>query len=168
MEPASQPQGIGMLQIGFIVFLVFLLVGAALTYFFSYSYGKKLTNNTITKGMSGLSGTTLNLQCPAGQVISFTNNNSTTTRGAMVCSGDLQCDGFYQPASAGGQTITFFNPTNTIDVFNDTSFTDIQGCSGKNQCSWQIPSQSDPRLTGCLKSCSGTLQFIGTYDCIAS
>ena len=155
-----------MLQIGFIVFLVFLLVGVALTYFFSYQYGKKLTNNTITKGMSGLSGTTLNLQCPAGQVISFLNNNTSTNRGSMVCSGDPQCDGFYQTA---GQISNFFNPSNTINVFDDTSFTDIQGCSGKNQCTWQIPSASDPRLSGnCLATCAGTLQFIGTYDCIAS
>ena len=173
MDSGSKPR-MGMFQIGFIVFLVFLVIGAALTLFFSYQYGRKLTNNTTTKGMSGLAGTTINMQCPAGQVISFTNNNTYTTCGALVCSGNPQCDGF----AGGNQLANFFNPTTTIDVMNDTSFTDLQGCAGKQQCNWNVPVastnpvNSDPRLAGkCLSTCAGTngqLQFIGTYDCVSA
>lgn len=169
MDSGSTSSSTSMLTISFIVFLVFLLIAAAVTLFFSYSYGKKLSNNTMTFGMSGLAGSTVNLQCPAGQVISFTNNNPTTTRGALVCSGNPQCDGF-----AGNQLAHFFNTeepgATAIDVFNNSSFGDIQGCAGKQQCSWTVPVASDSRLGGtCLSTCSGSggqLQFIGTYDCV--
>jgi hypothetical protein len=154
-------------EIGVIIILVVVLGIAIYSFIMSRRYHGNISSNVMTKGMSGLSGTKVNLQCPAGQVISFKAGNPTSTRGSLVCLGDPKCDAFHQQA---GQDTTFFNPATTIDVFDKTisKFTDIMECENQEQCTWKIPSSSDSRIpvASCLSKCSN-LAFIGTYDCVA-
>lgn len=163
-----------MWEIGAIIVLLMILAAAAYTYYSAWKYrntpiggtGHTLANAVSTRGMNGVAGQKLNLTCPSGQVISFKPANTTSTRGALVCTGDAKCDPFYQK---GGQTKTFFNPSTTIDVFETGSkFTDLADCEGENSCEWEIPGAKDSRVDGCVASCKGTVSFIGTYDCIAA
>lgn len=160
-------------EIAAIVILLILVGVAGYSYFAAVQYkkrplgktGKTLADAVTTRGMNGVAGKTLELTCPAGQVISFAPGNATSTRGALICTGDAKCDGFYQRS---GQNTTFFNPATTIDVFGAGSkFTGLAECEGKNECSWTIPSVGDQRLTGCLAKCQN-LEFVGTYDCVAA
>jgi hypothetical protein len=152
------------LAVGLFIIAFFL----GISYYRSYRFGSGI-GAVITRGMSGLSGTTVQLTCPAGKTISFENNNPTTTRGALVCSGNPTCDGFW---STSGQNSSFYNPTNTIDVMASGSpFTDLLSLEGQNSGSWNIPLPTDTRIpsSSCLSGCSGQgqqLQFIGTYDCV--
>jgi hypothetical protein len=106
--------------------------------------------------MNGVQGQTVNLVCPPGQVISLAEGNTTAPRAVYICAGDTSCDPFYQPT---GQTSNFFNTQNTSDVSSQVS----AECSGKNTCSWSIPTNI---VTGTCSSCSGQIQLIGTYDCV--
>ena len=160
------------LEVAIVVLLIFAVIVVSYSYYGAYQKKKELLQKPSTKGMNGIGGDTINLTCPSGQVISFDKINATSTRGSLVCLGDGTCDGFYQP---NGQEKNFFNPSNTIDVFSDSSpFTDIKNCKGQQNCSWTIPVQTDSRLPtqsstpgACLKNCSGNLGFIGTYDCVS-
>lgn len=163
-----------MWEIAAIVILLMILGACVYTYYSAWQYrntpigntGQTLAKSVSTRGMNGVAGQNLQLTCPAGQVISFKPANTTSTRGALICTGDSKCDAFYQK---GGQTKTFFNPSTTIDVFaNDSKFTDLAACEGQNKCEWTIPGSSDSRVSGCIASCKGQVSFIGTYDCIAA
>lgn len=162
------------IEVAIITLLSFAVIIVIYTFVMALRYKNKLAKNTSTRGMNGVAGKTLNLQCPPGQVISFQEGNKTSTRGALVCTGSKTgvCDAFWQTT---GQNATFFNPKTTIDVFAKGSpITDLkEKCSGQNSCSWTVPSKSDsrlpidPRIPGsCLSSCDGILSFIGTYDCV--
>jgi hypothetical protein len=162
-------------EVAIMVLLIFAVIVVGYLYYGAYQKKNELIQKPSTKGMNGIGGDTINLTCPAGQVISFDKINTTSTRGSLVCLGDSTCDAFYQP---DGQEKSFFNPSNTIDVFSASSpFKDIKNCAGQQTCSWTIPDKTDSRLPkqsstpgACLKDCSGpsaTLGFIGTYDCVA-
>lgn len=159
-------------EVALLTILIMAVIVASISLFLSMRYRKTLDTNTITRGMNGIGGSSLTLQCPKGQVISFTNPNPTTTRGALICTGDATCDAFWNPTT--GQTSSFFAGTSggqpaSIDVFASGSlFTDIASCEGKESCQWSIPVNSDSRLAGtCLPGCSGQIAFVGTYDCVA-
>lgn len=158
------------LEVAIMVLLIFGVATVSYLYYKAYEKKKELVQKPTTKGMNGIGGDTVNMSCPSGQVISFDKINATSTRGSLVCLGDTECDGFYQP---DGQGKNFFNPSTTIDVFSAASpFNDIKGCAGKESCSWKIPDDTDSRLPSkratpgsCLKNCKGQIGFIGTYDC---
>lgn len=162
-----------MIEAGIVVILIFAVALLGYSLFMAVQNKKKLSKNITTKGMNGLAGATLNLSCPAGQVIGFDKINTTSTRGALVCLGDVSCDGFFQPGV--GQTTSFFNPSTTIDVFATGSKFDLkEECEGKQTCTWVIPNKNDSRLPvqssspgSCLAKCAGNMAFIGTYDCKA-
>ena len=148
------------------LFVVVLFLGIA--YYKAHRYGSDVGDATITRGMSGLAGQTVQLQCPPGKVISFTNNNPTTSRGVIVSSGDPGCDGFWQP-SGQGQLESFFNSEKTIDVMSSVGpFTDLLSLEGQNSGTWTIPLQNDSRIptSSCISSTTGQVQFVGTYDCV--
>lgn len=163
-----------MIEVAILVLLIFGVGIIGFYYYKAYENKNKLEQNPTTKGMNGLGGSTVELSCPAGQVISFDKINTTSTRGALVCLGDSKCDAFFQPNK--GQLSNFFNQTNTIDVFSASSpFTDIKECEGKETCSFTVPTADDDRLPlqsstpgYCLGKCNGQLAFIGTYDCKAA
>jgi hypothetical protein len=155
---------ISMWEVAIITILVIVAVTFGISYYLSNRLTKTLAGSTITRGMNGLAGTTVSLQCPAGMNISF-SNLSPTTRGALLCSGDASLDAFASPTGS-----SMYNTANIVDVFGAGSqFTDLLGCAGANTCSWAIPTTSDPRLAGTpVAGCTGQLQFIGTYDCVGS
>lgn len=176
-----------MLEVAIITILVFAVGLIIYSYIQARKYNKVLIQNTSTRGMNGLEGSVVNLVCPVGQVISFKSGNLTSTRGALICSGDTtgKCDAFFQYGV--GQKKNFFNPDTTIDVFSpDSKFTDIKSCEGKQTCSWTVPKKGDRRFPsllkitptnpkakqigpgpGCVGVCTGQIGFIGTYDCVA-
>ena len=130
----------------------------------SVIYNKKLNTKTITRGANGVGGSTLNLSCPTGMTISFQNNNPTTSRAVYVCTNpdandfeDQTCDPYY---SSKGQLSTFFNPATTQDQSTNIS----AACAGKQSCQWAIPATISNICNG--GPCTGTIQFISTYDCI--
>lgn len=156
---------LSMVEIAFIIILVMLVGASLITFVYAYRYQRSILQDVTTRGMNGRAGTTLNLTCPAGEVISFKNSNPTVTRGAIICSGDARCDPFFQQGI--GQSEHFFSQDNTIDVFADNRFSELKQCEGKNACNWTIPLSSDNRLANtCLGSCSGNIEFVGTYDCV--
>lgn len=134
----------------------------------SYYYGKKLQGKTTTRGLSGVSGQQLSLQCPSGQVISFANSNKTSSRAVLLAPGaaGTSCDPFFTPGA--GQSQYFFNQANTMDMLSGNPF-GLASCDGQNSCSFTVPLSSDPRLTsnGCLSG-SKSVSLIGTYDCVPS
>jgi hypothetical protein len=157
------------LEVIVVTTLIMLAIAMVVSYIASIFFGKKLASYVITRGMNGMQGTTLNLSCPVGQVIDFTNNNPKTTRGALICTGDASCDAF----ANYDQNNTFYNPATSIDVFGAGSpFTDLQKCAGQQTCPWTVPLKTDVRLAasgpyqGCLQRCLGKIAFVGTYDCI--
>lgn len=160
-----------MIEVAILVILIFGVILVGFYYYKAYQNKQQLIQKPSTKGMNGIGGSTIQLTCPPGQVISFDKINTTSTRGSLVCLGDPNCDGFFQPGV--GQNTSFFNPKTTIDVFSSSSkFTDIQECEGKESCEWTIPTSSDSRLPSqsttpgyCLTKCAGQVSFIGTYDC---
>ena len=154
-----------MWTIALLVILIMAVGVMGYNYYSSLSYGSELKSATISRGMNGIAGQTINLTCPSGTVIDFTNPNPTTTRGAIVCTGTSGCDAFW---SAAGQMGNFYT-ANIVDVFATNSpFTDLASLAGKNSGSWTIPTSSDTRIPSgsCLRNCQKPLQFIGTYDCI--
>lgn len=128
-------------------------------------YKKKLQSKITTRGMSGSSGQTVDLVCPAGQNISFENPNSTTSRGVLYspAGAGTTCDPFY---SSSGK---FFNPSATVDLFASGITSPLLQCEGLNSCSYTVPtpSQISTSLPGgsCLVA-SQEIYFVGTYDCI--
>lgn len=153
-----------MWTVALITILVIGLVTASIAFYLAYAYSKALRGTTITRGMNGLAGDTINLVCPAGQTISF-DNSSPTTRGAIFCSGDANLDAFSPPTGS-----SMYNTSNIVDVFAPGSqFTDLLGCEGQPSCSWTVPVATDPRLAGSnVAGCTGQLQFVGTYDCVSA
>lgn len=136
----------------------------------SYLYGKKLAGKTTTRGMSGISGQTVVLQCPAGQVISFTNNNPTTSRGVLLApsAAGTQCDPYFTPGV--GQSQHFFNQGTTMDLMASGNPFSLSSCEGQNSCSFVVPSPNTQGVSAvsCLAASTSPLSFIGTYDCVPS
>jgi hypothetical protein len=134
----------------------------------SYLYGRKLAAKTVTRGMSGTSGQTVNLQCPSGQVISFSNTNPTTSRGVLLAPSGAggSCDPYFTQGS--GQTQHFFNQSSTMDLLASGNPYNLSACEGREECSFTVPSPGDPNLgqVPCLSQAS-SISFIGTYDCVA-
>ncbi len=157
--------GTAALITGFSIVFIFLAYSSISSYF----YGKKLRGLTVTRGMSGTSGQTVNLQCSPGQVISFNNTNITTSRGVLLnpAAAGTGCDPFFTPTT--GQSSTFFNPSTTMDLMASGSPFNLQQCAGQNSCTFTVPLTSDTNITStCLSSNNGVKQisFIGTYDCV--
>lgn len=154
-----------------IVIIAGVVVGAGVliavvSWWMSRSYSETLYQSSITKGMNGLSGDTIQLACPLGQVIAFPNDNPTTTRGAIFCPGMSTCDAFFNPSK--GQATSFFSP-NIVDVLgNLSSFPALSACAGQQSCSFTVPSASDLTIgPACVKGCKNSLAFVGTYNCVA-
>lgn len=150
--------------------LIFLIIRA-------YKFKKTLNDRVVTRGLSGVGGSTVNLSCPAGQKISvframYICTNPTTPGGGTAQVEDPTCDPFY---SSQGQFTSLYNADTTIDVVanpNDatTAANIVQQCNGQEKCSFTIP-QADPssssRIGMCSgKTCTGTVQLVGTYDCV--
>lgn len=153
-----------------LVLILVLLVGAGLailTFFTSYRQRSKIASSVVTRGLNGVAGQTLQLQCPAGSVISL--KEASTPRAVYVCSNPTSsnfespsCDPYYQ--GSNGQFSSYFNPATTIDVSSTVS----AACAGKNSCSWTVPSSSSSDVATICNgmSCAGEIQLIGTYDCV--
>ena len=147
------------------------LVGVFLAYsaISSYLYGRKLRGATVTRGLSGQSGQTVNLQCQPGQTISFTNNNPTTSRAVLlapVFSG-ATCDPFFTPST--GQSQTFFNQSTTVDLLASGAPYNLSACEGRETCTFTVPAPTDSALSGLASGClsqAGSVSLIGTYDCV--
>lgn len=158
-----------MLAYGLLVIAIFFVGYMAYATFTSIRYGHTLKDTVSTRGMNGSSGQTVQLSCPAGQAISFQNSNTTMTRGALTCGGSdstAGCDAFW---STNGQYTNFFTPNIVDTLASGSPFSDLTSLSGKNSGSWVVPSPSDSRVpsSSCVKGCS-SLNFIGTYDCVAA
>lgn len=161
---------VSMIEIGMIILLMMFCAAVITSYVFLYQEKSKYNISTTTKGMNAIGeGKTINLTCPSGQVISFKNLNTHTTRGALVALGDTTtCDPFYQQT---GQTDNFFNPQTTIDLLGSTSPFDLKSCEGKTSCKFTIPTKSQIKsaVPGiCLGITTGDIGLIGTYDCTPS
>jgi hypothetical protein len=142
---------------------VFIATSAIL----AYLYSKKLDGKTITRGLTGTSGQTLQLQCPEGQTIGFSNPNPSVSRAALVNinAAGTSCDPFFTPGS--GQTTTFYNSTAIVDLLAASSSSGLSACEGKNSCTFTVPLPSSTLVSGntCLSE-AATLSLIGTYDCV--
>lgn len=155
-----------LLSVGFVTILVIIFILLIGSNILTYRKRDEINEKTVTKGLNGIQGQTLNLSCPAGQTISFLNKNQGNMyRVALIC-GDVSgtnasaCDSF-----VGDQTQSFYN-SNSIDVVNTPTF-NLNDLEKKNSGSFVIPDGSDPRVNkvGCLGSCK-QIQVVGTYDCI--
>lgn len=152
------------LELSLILIGVFFIGLLVFGFFKTFHYGRQLAGNTITRGLNGIGGTTLNITCPSGQKITVNKANYICTSGMGI--ENTGCDPYYQQ---DGQQTTFFNPNNTLDV---TSTLGTQ-CNGKASCSISIPSsqtsicgQSGPGQNNGGPCPSGSqIQLIGTYDC---
>lgn len=145
------------------IMLIFLSYSAISSYF----YGKKLKGATVTRGISGTSGQTVNLQCSPGQVISFSNPNPSTSRAVLLVpeAAGTVCDPFFTPSV--GQSVNFFNQNATLDLLASGSPFTLAGCAGNNSCVFTVPSPTDSNLVGsqCLSQ-AASISLIGTYDCV--
>jgi hypothetical protein len=159
----------GTIEIVVMVVLFVILTLAVITTITSYTHSKSLESATITRGLNGVAGQSITLQCPAGQSISLQNTNPTTPRAVYVCSSPTSqnfesqtCDPYYQGLS--GQYSSYFNPSTTRDV----SATIQAQCDGKNSCQIIVPAASDSSVAGICNgsTCTGEIQLIGTYDCV--
>lgn len=153
----------GTVELGFILVLLAVTGFAAFTFFKSYSFHKKLSTETLTRGMNGVAGSTIKLTCPVGQKIKVYKANYVCT--STVSQENATCDPYWQQ---NGQVSNFFNPLNTFDA----GATLGDQCNGKQDCSITVPSALNVcqqttanALDG--KQCQGQIQLIGTYDCEA-
>ena len=146
--------------------LIFLIVRA-------YRFKKVLNDKVITRGLSGVAGSTVNLTCPAGQKISIYRANYICTNPTANADGtsfeSTTCDPFY---SSGGQEMSIYNPATTLDAVNNpgqimSQYNPVVKCNGQQKCSFTVPSV-DPSQTGMCNgtTCTGTIQLVGTYDCV--
>lgn len=161
----------GLLSVSFITILVIIFVLLIVSNILAYRESSKINSKVVTRGINGLQGQTINLSCPAGQTISFSNPNATLARVALVCGSAYasQCDSF-----TGDQTKSFYN-ANSINLITTPTSLNISSLQGKNSGSFTVPDASDPRVntpttSTCLKglqSCSN-IQVVGTYDCVSN
>jgi hypothetical protein len=136
-------------------------VGVAL-YFFIVSQKKKstYTSQTVTRGMNGSQGKEITLTCPSGQVISVAD-------AVYVCTSDTSvenasCDPYVSNANA----ITNGSPYNLNNVDTTTGMQAISSqCNGLGSCTITVPTTNSKVCNG--SGCgTGTLQLIGTYNCV--
>lgn len=153
----------GLLSVIFITILLIIFILLIGSNILAYRENTKINNRTITRGINGIQGQTINLSCPSGQTISFSNPNTTLSRVALICGSKLSCDSF-----TGDQTKSFYN-SNSIDLVTTPSTLNISSLQGKNSGSFVVPNSSDPRVNsvGCLGGCNN-IQVVGTYDCVSS
>ena len=130
--------------------VIFIVMGTTL--FTSHRFKNQLASTTMTRGVNGNGGDNLTLTCPAGQSISFTNNNPTAPRVVLICE---TCNPY-----PSDQTTSFYNSTTTEDVSSQLSTT----CGGKNSCTFSVPTTFTTSACSCP---SGSVQIVGTYDCVA-
>jgi hypothetical protein len=161
-------------SVALITGLTILLAALAASAISSYLYGKKIRGKTVTRGMSGSSGQTVNLSCEAGQVISFTNTNTSNSRAVLTAPGGAggTCDPYF--TSPTGQSVNFFNQVTTMDLLASGAPYGLAACAGQQTCSFTVPAPGDAPLSGtpCLMvvqqppAVTQPLNFIGTYDCV--
>lgn len=151
-------------EIFFILFFFALVIVGMIILYKSYEYNKKLTSQTLTRGMNGSQGKTVNMTCPAGQKIKVFKAHYVCTNGTFY--EDSSCDPYWSP---NGQLTNFFNPSNTLDVAGQIG----QKCNGSETCEFKVPDGSGIGICGQKNPgtlngspCSGILQLIGTYDCV--
>lgn len=151
-------------EIFFILFFFVLVIVGFLILYKSFEYHKNLSSKTITRGMNGSQGKTVNLTCPSGQKIKTYKANYICTSASPYET--QSCDPFW---STEGQLTNFFNPSNTLDISSQIS----SQCDGKETCSWTVPSGSSvgicqQKTSGSSNGspCIGKLQLVGTYDCV--
>ena len=151
--------------IALLLIVIFITLGTTL--FTSHKFKNTLADTTMTRGVNGNGGEQLSLSCPSGQTISFTNNNPTVLRAALICGSALPgsvCDPFLG-TSTSNQTTNFFNPSTTVSFVPQIS----SACQGKNSCTITVPTTFNATLCTCSPTNSGgsTVQLVGTYDCVA-
>lgn len=159
-------------EIGIVVILVAAVLIVGVSYIYSFYFKNGISGKTVTRGMNGLEGTTINLSCPTGQVINFDSYNSVILRGVLFCSASDKgenspppsIDGFFQRK---GQNKNFFNPAATIDLTSDSSPFSLKSCKGKNSCSFTVPDNTDANVKKVLGGCTGKIAMVGTYDCVS-
>lgn len=155
---------IGMWEIAGILILLLFTGISIFAFISSEKYNRQLSSKTLTRGLNGIGGSTVNLQCPSGQTINIYKANYVCTSNSSF--ENPGCDPYWQTS---GQKSTFFNPLNTYDVSADMK----NECNGKSSCSWNVPSGSSVNICGQSSAnslngtaCTGQLQLIGTYDCV--
>lgn len=150
-------------EIGIIVILLFIGIAVIVTFVYAKRYNKDLSTRTVTRGLNGMEGKTINLQCPSGQKINIYKANYICSSGTSI--ENPVCDPFWK---SSGQNTTFFNPSTTLDKKTEIA----NNCNGKEQCTWQIPFGTTINICGTASApnsqiCSGKLQLVGTYDCVS-
>lgn len=148
-------------EIFFLLFFTALLILAIYLFYRTYSYGKSLKAKPLVRGMNGSQGDTIQLECPAGQVIQVNQAN-------YICTGgengeNNTCD----PILTSGSTVNAanygtFNPATTQNVAA-TIGTQV---NGKQSATITVPTSIPNICNG--GPCTNTIQLIGTYYCVAA
>lgn len=124
---------------------------AAFHLYFSFQYWSDRRKGTITRGVNGLSGTSLTLTCPTGRTIK-------TTQVVYVCN---DVDSKRQPTCDPQLPNGDFDSSHTN---SQDGMTLLQGqCDGKNSCTVTLP--SDVKLCTGDNACKN-VALIGTYNCV--
>lgn len=146
------------------ILLILLVIFGYVSYMFvrSRMYAHSINSSTLSRGLNGIGGQTITLQCPSSHNISLyravyfkTNPN---TNGVE----DDSIDAFY---STNGQMSSLYNFTDqtsdgkarAVDATQDPN---LNAANGKNKFTFTIPT-SYSELSN-----TGTLHLVGTYDCV--
>lgn len=174
---------VGTWELAFILILLLLIPVFIFFIYRANKFKKTLSGRSVTRGLSGVAGATVNLSCPSGQKISVYKANYICTNPQVTAGGTSHesstCDPFFQPDV--GQSTSFYNPDTTLDLVNgpttvNPQYNVVAKCNGSRTCSFVVPSV-DPSMSGTMcnipgqtpSSCTsngGTIQLVGTYDCV--
>jgi len=147
----------GFITIAAIMFLL-ILTGLSIWWFaVAREYSNYVNNTSVTRGLTGESGDTIEMKCPGSRVISVDSATQICTNPDSNGIENSTTD----PMSSEIQGA--FDPNTTADITNDIG----NEANGKNSYSYEFNPLNPytPQNGGSSVSCGGKIQLIGTYTC---